>query len=139
MMIEWSKHVGAFLKVLMLTVYVCAFVGVPIKWLCEVHGATIKMIVFCFMYSDCVFDYAKLINNMPFPQHFLVYPSVIAQWSIIAYTLTPTTACPGFKVNTVKNLQIVRRMKSQNRIHNGILQGHCICSVSPCRQRRVAL
>jgi hypothetical protein len=91
------------------------------------------------MYSDCVFDYVKLINNVPFPQHFLIYPSVIAQWRIIAYTPTPTTACPGFKVNTVKNLQIVRRMESQNRIHNGILQGHFICSVSLCRQRRVAL
>jgi len=29
---------------------------------------------------------------MPFPQHFLIYPSVIAQWRMIVYILTPTTA-----------------------------------------------
>ena len=41
-MILGSKHVGAILYVLTQKFYVCALVGVLIKWLYEMHGATIK-------------------------------------------------------------------------------------------------
>jgi len=39
-MILGSKHVGAILNILMQKNYVCALVGVLIKWLYEMHGAT---------------------------------------------------------------------------------------------------
>ena len=38
-----SKHVGAILYVLMKKFYICALVGVLIKCLYEMHGATIKI------------------------------------------------------------------------------------------------
>ena len=41
-MILELKHVGVILNVLMQKFYVCALIGVLIKWLYEVHGATIK-------------------------------------------------------------------------------------------------
>jgi len=42
-MILGSKHVGAILNVLIKKNYVCALVGVLIKCLYEMHGATIKI------------------------------------------------------------------------------------------------
>jgi len=43
-MILGSKHVGAILNVLMEEFHVCALLGVLIKWLYEMHGATIKIL-----------------------------------------------------------------------------------------------
>jgi len=42
-MILGSKHVGSILNVLYKQFYVCALVGVLIKYLYEMHGATINL------------------------------------------------------------------------------------------------
>jgi len=42
-MILGSKHVGVILNVFIQKFYVCALVGVLIKWLYEMHGAMIKI------------------------------------------------------------------------------------------------
>ena len=48
-MILRSKHVGAILNVLMQkNFYVCALVGVLIKWLYKMHSATIKTLNLCW-------------------------------------------------------------------------------------------
>ena len=51
-MILGSKHVGAILNVLVQKFYVCALVGVLIKWLYETHGATIKIKHLCFLKTN---------------------------------------------------------------------------------------
>jgi len=45
MMIERSKHVGAFFKKALksFNIKLSALVGMPIEWLCEVHGAKTKL------------------------------------------------------------------------------------------------
>ena len=43
-MILGSEYVGAILNVLILKKYVCALVGVLIKWLYEMHVTKIKIV-----------------------------------------------------------------------------------------------
>ena len=63
-MILGSKHVGAILNVLMYKqFYVCALVGVLIKCLYEMHGATIKN-----RYVLCN-SFLFYLSNHKFPSH----------------------------------------------------------------------
>jgi len=43
-MILGSKHVGTTLNDLMYKLFLCALVGLIIKWSYEMHGATMKMV-----------------------------------------------------------------------------------------------
>jgi len=69
-MILRSKHVGAILNVLIY--YVCALVGVLIKRLYEMHGATIKMISATYSFK---FFYITAQTAARRPRIFL--PSII--------------------------------------------------------------
>jgi len=51
MMILGSKHVGAILIFFMLNFYVCASVGILIKYFDDMHGATIRISKTKFLYS----------------------------------------------------------------------------------------
>ena len=51
-MILGSKHVGVILNILIYKkIYVCSLVGVLIKCLYEMHGATIKIVYLILNYS----------------------------------------------------------------------------------------
>jgi len=58
-MILRPKHVGAILNVFSVEkkyIYECALVGVLIKWLYEMHGATIKIITTVLIWNIIKYD-----------------------------------------------------------------------------------
>ena len=62
-MILGSKHVGAILNVLYKQLYVCGLVGVLIKCLYELHGATIKMVVPSFSPAPCLCLFSQWLSH----------------------------------------------------------------------------